>query len=420
MPNLKNDLINDTLSVDLDSTQTLSNKTLTTPTINGPEITATGGTPRIHGIYLPEPHFITFEGSTTDEFETVLTVVNPTADRTVSLPDASGTVALSGTIALGTDTTGNYVATIAGTANQITVTGSGSETAGVTLSLPANVTISNNLTVTGDFTVNGTTTTINTATLNVSDNIIILNNDVTGTPTENAGIEVERGTSPNVAIRWNETTDKWQFTTDGTNYSDLGAGGASVSDTAPTSPASGQIWFESDTGQTFVYYSDGTSSQWVEIGASGTAAFISDSAPSNPVSGQIWFNSSDGGTYVYYADGSSNQWIEVGAQPQTLNIGDTAPASPVNGQLWYNSSDGGTYVYYGSAWVEVGAAPYNTLLNLIDAKGDLFVGSADNTVVKLGVGSDNQFLMANSSAASGLSWSTIEDDQVILAGQIFG
>jgi hypothetical protein len=77
------------------STDTLTNKTLTTPTINGGEFTATGGTPRIHGIYLPEPHFITFEGATNNEFETVLTTVDPTADRTVSLPDATGTVALT-------------------------------------------------------------------------------------------------------------------------------------------------------------------------------------------------------------------------------------------------------------------------------------------------------------------------------------
>ena len=42
-------------------------------------------------------------------------------------------------VALGTDTTGNYVATITGTANEITVTGSGSETAGVTISLPATI-----------------------------------------------------------------------------------------------------------------------------------------------------------------------------------------------------------------------------------------------------------------------------------------
>lgn len=83
------------------------------------------------------------------------------------------------------------------------------------------VTIDDNLTVSGDLTVNGTTTTINTATLNVSDNVVVLNNDVTGSPTEDAGLEVERGTSANVTIKWNETTDRWQFTNDGTNYADI-------------------------------------------------------------------------------------------------------------------------------------------------------------------------------------------------------
>jgi hypothetical protein len=84
--------INTGITADLTTAQTLTNKTLTTPTINGGEFTATGGTPRIHGIYLPEPHFITFEGATNNEFETVLTTVDPTADRTVSLPDATTTL----------------------------------------------------------------------------------------------------------------------------------------------------------------------------------------------------------------------------------------------------------------------------------------------------------------------------------------
>ena len=78
----------------------------------------------------------------------------------------------------------------------------------------------------GDLTVNGTTTTINTATLNVSDNIIVLNNDITGSPSENAGIEVERGTSANVLIRWNETSDVWEFTADGSAYSTFNAASA--------------------------------------------------------------------------------------------------------------------------------------------------------------------------------------------------
>lgn len=95
------------------------------------------------------------------------------------------------------------------------------------------LTVSGNATITGDLTVSGTTTTINTATLNVADNIVVLNSDVAGAPSENAGIEVNRGTSADVVIRWNETTDAWEFTNDGTIYLPLvGSGGAPVTKTA--------------------------------------------------------------------------------------------------------------------------------------------------------------------------------------------
>lgn len=79
-------------------------------------------------------------------------------------------------------------------------------------------TFSDNAVFNGNVTINGTTTTVNTATLDVSDNIITLNNDVTGTPSQNAGIEVERGTSTNVLVRWNEGTDRWEFTNNGSTY----------------------------------------------------------------------------------------------------------------------------------------------------------------------------------------------------------
>lgn len=124
------------------------------------------------------------------------------------------------------------------------------------------------VTIAGNLTVNGTTTTLNTAELLVEDNIITLNSGVTASPSLNAGIEVERGTSDNVQIRWNESTDKWQFTNDGTTYKDLGSGGITVSDTAPSSPAQGDMWYESDTGSTYVYYD----SYWVEIGGAAAIA----------------------------------------------------------------------------------------------------------------------------------------------------
>lgn len=121
---------------------------------------------------------------------------------------------------------------IEGTTNEITV----SIVNGVaTIGLPDDVTITNDLgvggdlTVTGDLTVNGTVTSVNTETVNIADNMVLLNSNVTGSPTENAGIEIERGTSANVQLRWNETTDKWQITEDGSTYVNIALTGDSIS-----------------------------------------------------------------------------------------------------------------------------------------------------------------------------------------------
>ena len=66
-------------------TQTLTNKTLTSPVITSPTITAGAGA---------EFTSIVFEGSTADAYETTLSVIDPTADRAINLPDAAGTVVL--------------------------------------------------------------------------------------------------------------------------------------------------------------------------------------------------------------------------------------------------------------------------------------------------------------------------------------
>jgi hypothetical protein len=108
--------INTGTTVDLSTTQTLTNKTLTNPTINSAIITAEGGTPTIHGILLPVSHGISFEGATNNDFETILTVVDPTADNLVSLPNATDTLVGKST----TDTLTNK--TINAASNTITVT----------------------------------------------------------------------------------------------------------------------------------------------------------------------------------------------------------------------------------------------------------------------------------------------------------
>ena len=74
------------------------------------------------------------------------------------------------------------------------------------------------VTIGGNLTVTGTVTYINSNTVEIGDNIIVLNRDETGAPSQNAGIEIERGTSANVSVLWNETTDRWTFTNDGTTF----------------------------------------------------------------------------------------------------------------------------------------------------------------------------------------------------------
>ena len=137
----------------------------------------------------------------------------------------NGTAWVDQAITLGADTTGSYVASlVAGTG--VTLTNNSGEGATPTIAIGqavgtgSNVTF-NDLTVSGNLTVSGTTTSINTETLTVDDNIIVLNNNATGAPSANAGLEVERGSSTNVAIQWNETSDKWELTNDGSTYGNL-------------------------------------------------------------------------------------------------------------------------------------------------------------------------------------------------------
>ena len=77
-------------------------------------------------------------------------------------------------------------------------------------------TFDGNLVVSGNLTVSGNTTYVNTETIQLSDNIITLNANEAGTPSQDAGLEVERGTSSNVVLQWNEANDYWEIASGGT------------------------------------------------------------------------------------------------------------------------------------------------------------------------------------------------------------
>lgn len=134
---------------------------------------------------------------------TSLDVDNVTIDgNTISTSNANGDLTLA------PNGTGNVVissGTLAGPATfTIDPAGVGDNTGTVVIN--------------GNLTVQGTTTTINSNTVNIGDSIILLNGDETGAPSQNAGIEVERGTSTNVSLVWDEANDQWTLTSNGTNF----------------------------------------------------------------------------------------------------------------------------------------------------------------------------------------------------------
>lgn len=113
-----------------------------------------------------------------------------------------------------------------GTTNEVEVSHIGND---VTIGLPDNVTVTGEITassahitgdvqVDGNLNVTGTLNAVNRTEINLQDNVIRLNTGFTGTPTADAGITVERGDSADTSILWNETTDSWTLTNDGTNY----------------------------------------------------------------------------------------------------------------------------------------------------------------------------------------------------------
>ena len=339
-------------------------------------------------------------GSTTGNAATATALQNA---RTISLSgDVSGSVSFDGTsnvsisatvqpdsVALGTDTTGNFVNDLtAGTGVTVTHTpGEGSSPTvaiGQSVATSASVTFAQvdttgDVVVGGNLTVNGTTTTLNTETLAIEDNIIVLNNGVTGSPTTNAGIEVERGTSANVALRWNETSDKWELTEDGATYNEIATNDEvsaitisildDIGDVSASAAASGDFlkydgaaWVNDPinlgTDTVGNYMSDITAGTGLTVShtpGEGSSASVALNAALDDLS-DVSASAPADGEFLKYVSASS-AWVP--ASIPTINalddIGDVNATSPTTGYF---------LKWDGSAWVPAAAGAAATTTSL--------------------------------------------------------
>lgn len=96
------------------------------------------------------------------------------------------------------------------------------------------------------------------------------------------------------------------------------------------------------SGNALVY--DAEQGKWVPGEGSGGGSFtISDTAPEEPEAGDVWFNSSTGKTYIYYTDTDTDQWVEIASQTTGFGVldelNDVDTGIPTGGEfLRYNES----------------------------------------------------------------------------------
>ena len=147
----------------------------------------------------------------------------------------------------------------------------------------------------GNLTVNGTTTTVNSTEVNIGDAIITLNSDETGAPSQDAGIEIERGTSANVSLLWDEGADRWDFGAgfDVRANAFIGnlegtADDASKWTTARTitlgGDASGSVSIDGSANVTLTVSVDSVAANSVALGTDTTGNYVATASGSNGIS----------------------------------------------------------------------------------------------------------------------------------------
>ena len=191
--------------------------------------------------------------------------------------------------------------------------------------------------VSGNLTVSGTQTIVNTSSLSIADNLMILNSDVSGSPTEDAGLQVNRGSSADVFLKFNETTDRWQFTNDGSTYLNLVTSSSDVSE------------------GTNLYYTNARVDAYVNDSIlttdidEGDNLYYTNARVDAYVNDSILTTDIDEGTNLYYTNARVDAYVNASMDTDDVSEGSTnlyytdarsRAAISVSGDLSYNSSTG--------------------------------------------------------------------------------
>jgi len=392
-------------------TQTLSNKTLSTTNNTFSGIATLAGSETLTNKTLTSPIVdgsgIIFEGATADAYETTLAVVDPTADRTITLPNVTGTVAIldaAQTISnktLSSNTLGSNLA-----AGGFTVSGLATPSANSDAATKAYVdTQVANLVDSAP----GTLDTLNELAAALGDDP---NYATTMTNALAAKLSLSGGTMTGaIAMGTNKITGLGDPTSaqDAAtkNYIDTMATSAGASATAAaasaaaaatsatsaaTSASSAAASYSSVIGLTgagilrdmgSITETDTTSSTYLNIATIATSASNSASAAATSATSAA-------------ASATAAATSATSAATSATSAANSATAAATSATSAANSA---------TAAANSAASAASAIQAVIfDAKGDLIVASAADTAARLPIGTDGQILTAASTASYGVQW----------------
>lgn len=385
-------------------TQTLTNKTLTAPIIDGAGVV--------------------FEGTTADAFETTLTATDPTADRTITLPNASGTVTLDGVAStltsktLSSATLGTDLA-----AGGYKVTGLGTPSANTDAATKAYVdTQVSNLVDAAP----GALDTLNELAAAINDDA-----NFSTTVTNSIATKVAKaGDSMTGALSMgnNKITDLGSpsASTDAVpkSYIDTVFGSTSSAATSATSAANSATAAASSATAAATSASSASTSASSAATSASSAATSATSANNSYISitgltgagivrdmGSITESDTTTSTYINISTIASNASTSAASAATSATSAATSASSAstsassaatsASSAATSASSAATSATSAANSAASIGSALLGTSFN---AKGDIFVASANDTAAVLSVGADGYLLTASSTATNGITW----------------
>jgi hypothetical protein len=356
-------------------TQTLTNKTLTSPTISNPTLT---GTPSAEAS-------IVFEGSTADAYETTLTVVDPTQDNTITLPNTTGTVV----IADATQTLTNKTLTSPTISGSPVITGLSSAGMISSSATPKDYvdSILGSATAAATSAASAATSAASAATSATS-----ASNSATASATSASAAATSATSAATSAT--SAAASATAAATSATSSATSASAAATSATSAATSASSAQTSATSSATSASAAATSATSAA-----ASATAAATSATSAAASATAAATSATSAAASYDQFDD----RYLGSKSSDPTL---DNDGGALLTGALYFNDVIDAMKVYNGASW-DLVAPDTSAFIDkaILTAKGALISASGASIPSVLTVATTNGYVLAvNSATATGLEW----------------